>query len=135
MLGQLELARLHEFEQVRIWVRLELINDESVADDVLFEPSLLGLNHRVDLHLILYQQRLFLKKVANVVTEKIIGDNESFVAFGALLTSIGDAVRIIVVLTRSANEGTLLLQGEQVVYIVRELLQLGESLLERLRVH
>ena len=102
---------------------------------MLFEPSLLGLNHRVDLHLILYQQRLFLKKVANVVTEKIIGDNESFVAFGALLTSIGDAVRIIVVLTRSANEGTLLLQGEQVVYIVRELLQLGESLLERLRVH
>lgn len=92
MLGRLELARLHEFEQVRIWVRLELINDESVADDVLLEPSLLGLNHRVDLHLILYQQRLFLKKVANVVTEKIIGDNESFVAFGALLAGIRDAV-------------------------------------------
>ena len=92
MLGRLELASLHEFEQVRIWVRLELINDESVADDVLLEPSLLGLNHRVDLHLILYQQRLFLKKVANVVTEKIIGDNESFVAFGALLAGIRDAV-------------------------------------------
>ena len=92
LLGRLELARLHEFEQVRIWVRLELINDESVADDVLLEPSLLGLNHRVDLHLILYQQRLFLKKVANVVTEKIIGDNESFVTFGALLAGIGDAV-------------------------------------------
>ena len=92
LLGRLELASLHEFEQVGIWVRLELINDESVADDVLLEPSLLGLNHRVDLHLILYQQRLFLKKVANVVTEKIIGDNESFVAFGALLAGIRDAV-------------------------------------------
>ena len=92
LLGWLELARLHEFKQVRIWVRLELINDESVADDVLLEPSLLGLNHRVDLHLILYQQRLFLKKVANVVTEKIIGDNESFVTFGALLAGIRDAV-------------------------------------------
>ena len=92
LLGRFELARLHELEQVGIWVRLELINDESVADDVLFEPSLLGLNHRFDLHLILNQLRLFLKKVANVVTEKIIGDNESFVAFGALLTCIGDAV-------------------------------------------
>ena len=135
MLGRFELARLHELEQVGIWVRLELINDESVADDVLFEPSLLGLNHRFDLHLILNQLRLFLKKVANVVTEKIIGDNESFVAFGALLTGIRDAVRIVVVLTWCANEGALLLQSDQVVYIIRELLQLGEGLLERLLVH
>ena len=40
MLGRFELARLHELEQVGIWVRLELINDESYLawDDVKDKP-------------------------------------------------------------------------------------------------
>ena len=117
-------STLHEFKEERVRIGLEVLQNESIAHYVLLKPSLLRLHKLVHLSLIRYCLTLALKERSNVVSEKVIGNDEGLLAFLALLTSIGEAVGVVVVLRRCPTQDALLLQLEKVVNVVRQLLQL-----------
>ena len=121
----LKLASLHELKQLSVWVRLELIDDKDEADHVLLQPLLLHSNHLIYLCLVLDQLGFFAHKVANVVPEQVVRDDEAFTALAALLPGVRDAIRVIVVLARRTDQDALLLQLQQIVNIVGQLLQLN----------
>ena len=59
---------------------------------MLLDPLLLMLDHMVDLRSVLDKLLLFLLKVANIVSEQIVGDYKGFLTFGTLLSGIRDTI-------------------------------------------
>ena len=91
-------SALHELKKQRVWVGLKLFKNEGVADYVLFEPPLLRLHKLIHVCFVCDRLTLSLEESSNVVSEQVIGNNESFLAFLALLAGVGKAVRVIIVL-------------------------------------
>ncbi len=92
--------RLEELKKDGVWVGLKLFQDKSVADDVLLKPAFFSLHHIVKLSFVCYSLVFSLEKIGDIVSKEIIGDDESFLAFLALLASVAQTIRVIVVLAR-----------------------------------
>ena len=102
---------------------------------MLLEPALLSFYKLVNEGFIWDGLGFPFEKVRDVVPEKIVGYDEGFLTLLALLTRVRYAIGVIVVLWRGPTQDALLLELDQVVDIVRKLLQLRESLSERDLVH
>ncbi len=89
---------LEKLKKDGIWIGLKLFQYEGIADNVLFEPAFFSLHQPVDLSFVSYSLVFSLEKIGDVVSEKIIGDDESFLAFLTLLASVAQTIRVIIVL-------------------------------------
>ena len=126
----LERANLHQFKIHWVWIRLKLINDKCVAHNVLLEPNLLILGHLID-HGLIRDRLIFLfQKVSDVISEKVVGNYESLLAFITLISCIEKAVRVVIILRRCPTKYSLPLQFDEVVYIIWQLLHLRKNQFE-----
>ena len=91
---------------------------------MMLKPAPFSIYQPVHFGLIRDFLALFLEKVVDVVSEEVIRDYVRFRSLGTLLARILNAVGVIIVLGGSRAEDALLLKSDQIVNIVRQLLQL-----------
>ena len=126
---------LHQCVKNWIWVWLELTHNKREAEDVFAYPQSLLLNECLYLGFIIDKMTLLFEELSDVVSKKIVWDYEWFLTLEGLRAGIIYAVRVIVVLTRSAAQYSLLGQLDQIVYVVGHLVQRCKGILKQVFVN